>query len=634
MVPTIAQPLIEQATFDGWAPDPDDTFQDPSLLKDVSNLLPDLGESSALVTRLGYSVFKDLAVSGHYIKHIWHFQLSGVGYLMCVVAKDAAEANNVQVWAVTIESVPVATRVDTSGVTWANPDKNHWGMSIQHVFYGGSPGNEVYSWDGTTWDATANMGTFDTLVDNITPGAGELARDFAFKSKQRVTFNGDVFTPVHGIRYDKWVDTSHYTIGQRVSLKVSIGGYTYWRSYRCILNHDPTLASTEPGVGSDWKLYWQKVRLPLPQNEDSETSDKWYFVPIAPGSSVAQWHADRFWIRYDGQGDKSRLLYSAPIKPEKHEDVPDVVFDMTDFRPGNDNEGPGGGWLPFNDGAQEGVIEALWSYGPYLLVFKRQSTWTLTGFSEENFNVRRLSRHVGAVGPQCVVELDGLVYFLSDDGLYVTDGTAVEEVQGLGRVRSTLTARIDSMHAEGAAGNRRDPQMWVMDGQIWIALPVAGAVLTLVYDVGGQSFWKTNLPAQAAHMARAEGIPALYFAAPSSTEIRKYGTNKDGASTEIAWTLRTTWWPFGVLRQERRIRRVWAVVKGVMTFTLSAFREWDESTAVTATRVVAGSNPTHIEGKWLADTRAIQLVLSSTKAPARVYGLAVHTEPRRIRYHN
>jgi hypothetical protein len=279
------------------------------------------------------------------------------------------------------------------------------------------------------------------------------------------------------------------------------------------------------------------------------------------------------------------------------------------------------------------VVEAAWSYGPYLLIFKRQSVWALTGFADENFNVRRLSRHVGAVGPQCVVELDGLVYFLSDDGLYVTDGTAVEEVKGLGRVRQTLIARIDLMHAEGAAGNRRDPQMWVMDGQIWIALPKGGTYITVVYDPRLQSFWQTNLPVQAAHMARAEGIPNLYFAA-ASTEVRKYSTDKDGTSTEIAWNLRTTWWPFGVLRQERRIRRVWAVVKGVMTYTLSAFREWDESTAVTATRVVGGTNPTHIEGKWLADSRAVQLVLSSTKAPARVYGLAVHTEPRRIRYHN
>lgn len=629
MVPTIAQPLIEQATFDGWAPDPDDTFQDPGLLKDVLNLLPDVGESSALMTREGYEVFVDLAVSGHYIKHIWHFLFEGQAYLICVVAKDAAEANNVQVWSVKIPET-TAVRIDDVGVTWANPDKNHWGLSVQHVFYGGSPGNEVYSWnpdDG--WDPVANSGTFDTVVDNTTPGAGEVARDFAFKGRQRVTYNGDLFSPVHSIRFDKWVDTSHYVIGMRVSIKNN--AENYWRSFRCIENHDPSVAATEPGVGVDWKLYWQKVRLPLPQNDDGETSDKWYFVPKAPGSSVAVWHGDRFWIRYDGQGDKSRMLYSAPIQPEKHADVPDVTFDMTDFRPGNDTDGPGGGWLSFNDGAHEGVVEAAWSYGSYLLIFKRQSVWTLTGFADENFNVRRLSRHVGAVGPQCVVELDGLVYFLSDDGLYVTDGTAVEEVKGLGRVRQTLIARIDDMHAEGAAGNRRDPQMWVMDGQIWIALPLDGAYLTVVYDARLQSFWKTDLPVQAAQVARAEGIPSLFFA-DASTEVRKYGTDQDDG-VDIAWTLRTTWWPFGVLRQERRIRRVWAVVKGTMTYTLSAFREWNESTAVTAARVVAGSDPTHIEGKWLADSRAVQLVLSSTKAPARVYGLAVHTEPRRIRYH-
>lgn len=628
MPAVLAQPLIEQAQWSGWAPDPDDTFEDPSLLVDVLNLLPDLGESDALVTRKGFAQFVDTAVAGgHYIKHIRHFLYQGTAYLILVLSDDTNAANNVQLWAVNMDAV-TAARIDTAGRNWAKPDKNHWGLSIQETFYGGSPGNEVYSWnpdDG--WNAAANTATFDTVVDSTSPGAGEVARDYAFKDRERVEYNSKLFSPVSGIRFDKWTDESHYQVGQRVSKKGS-----YWRSYRCIAAHDPATAATEPDVGASWKDYWQRVRLPLPQNADNETSKKWYFVPKAPGSSVAQWHADRLWIRYDGQGDKSRVLYSAPVKPEKHADVPDTVFDMTDFRPGDDNSGPGGGWLPFNDGAHEGVVEALWSYNSYLLVFKRQSIWTLSGASDETFTVRRLSRHVGAVGPDCVVELDGLVYFLSDDGLYVTDGTAVEPVEGMERIRQTLVARIDDMHAEGAAGNRRDPVVWTYNSMVWCALPVDGDTLTLVYDPRSKTFWRLNLPVLAAQTARSEGTQHVYFAKPTGTAVQLYSTNKDGNS-EIAWSMSTAWWPFGVHHQERRVRRVWAVVKGAMTYTLLQYRNWTRASAVaTSTAVVAATTPTYIEGKWQEDSHAIALKLSSTKAPAVVYGMAVDTEPRRVRY--
>lgn len=655
----VAPDVIEQSDFNGgYAPDIESTGTEPGVLPDMLNLLPDTGGSDALVTRKGFKRLREelAGLSTHYVKHIWPFRGNNTSYLICVLSDDSSSANNVRLYAIDLDDNSVE-RIDTAGRVWENADRNHWGMGIQEVFYGGSPGNDVYSWDPSdgTWDAEANIGDYDTLVDNTSPSSGEVARDFAFKTKHKVMFNGDVYTPAKGIRYDEWENGQAYIVGDRVSIKISVGGKTYWRSYRCIAAHDAVTADNRPGDGTSYTDVWKKVRLPLPNDDDDETSDKWYFVPIAPGTSVAQWHADRLWLRFDGQGDKSRVLYSAPVHPEKGQDVPDVVFNMKDFAPGNDIRGPGGGWIPFNDGRQEGVVEAMWSYGPYLIVFKRQATWVVTGNSEESFQVRRLSRHVGAVGPDCVVELNGIVYFLSDDGLYVTDGVSVEPVPGNAKVMKTLEARIDAMHAEGAAGNLRDPSVWTWDDMVWMALPCDSQTeksLTLVYDPKRQSFYKTNLPVLCGSRARHEGIPKLYFSAPDSYSTRDlvyvydhddstvggFDTDDTGldtyASTDIAWHARTAWWPFGLLRQQRRIRRVWAVVKGIMTHTITAYRDWDTSGSVAATATaVSDADPQHIEGEWFADSHAVSFKVSSTKAPAAFYGVAVQTQRRRERYH-
>lgn len=652
-MPFVTAPnLVEQTDFNGgWAPDIEETGTEPNVLPDMLNLLPDVGGSDALVTRRGFKRVREelFGASTHYVKHIFAYRNSTSNYLICVVSNDTAAADNVRLYAIDLNDLSVA-RIDTAGVTWSNPDRPHWGMTIQEVFYGGSPGNNVYSWDGSTWDATANTGTFDTLVDSITPGANEVARDFAFKGDETITYSGDQYTPAKGIRFPKWESDQAYVIGERVSYKTAIGGQTYWRSYRCIANN----TGVEPGVTSGWGTSWQRIRLPLPVNADGETSSKWYFVPVAPGSSVAIWHANRFWIRYDGQGDKSRVLYSAPTEPEKGQDVPDVVFDMTDFQPGNDIKGPGGGWIPFNDGAHEGVVEAMWSYGPYLMVFKRQATWVMTGQSEETFNVRRLSRHVGAVSTKSVVELNGLVYFLSDDGLYVTDGTAVEPVEGMHRVRETLVARIDAMHAEGAAGNLREPEVWTWDDMVWFSLPDDDATeeeLTWVYDPKRAAFYKLDLPVLAACTARHKGVRKFFFSAPDTYSLRDLVYQYDHvdavssgfynddtgvdtyAAQDIPWHARSAWLPFGVIPEQRRIRRTWALVKGVMTHTIKTYRDWASTEISTEDRAVTNTVATHIEGEWVPDARSIQLRVSSTKSPAALYGFAVDTQPRRIRYH-
>jgi hypothetical protein len=662
-MPVETMPLtIEQSDFlGGWAPDGENASTSPDVLLDVMNLLPDRNTGS-LQARKGFKRLREELgdLTTHTVRSIHQYRSGSAAYLIVVtcLTSGAAAANNVRVYAITLSDLTVS-RIDTAGVTWDNPLERHWGVTVDGKYYGGSKGNTMYSWDGTTWDADATSATRRAIVDDTDAGVDtttEYARDFAWSGKELGTYNGGTFKPNKSIRYDAWESGEHYSKGAKVSLKGTWDtGVTYWKSFKCIKDHTadatnkPQLGTGSPGV------YWEKVKLPLPQDEDSETRDSWSFVPTAAETSIATWHGERLFMRYDGHGDNSRVLYSKPVRPEKGEDVPGVTWDPTDFSPSDTIQGVGGGWLSFNDGKHTGAITALKSYGSYLIVFKRRAVWALSGLDDDTWTVRRIARGVGCVGPDAIAEHDGLVYFLSDDGLYVTDGTAAKPVPGTEKVQAWLRDRMDSALLQ-AATDKRYPDVWAYEGFIWFSIPDSSAStsdlkhVTMVYDPATESFWRTNLPVLCAKPFRVEGVTRLAFGAPSTYAtardlVYEYDhasaayVDDDGAASygtsSYTWLLQTAWWNFSTFRQDRRIRRVWAIVKGATTFTLAAYRNWETSVAETKDIAVTGTVATHIEGEWMADSHAISLKLSaSTGGVANsVLGLAVDTEPRRTRYH-
>src|ERR1044072_4331184 len=221
MTGLITQPnLIEQSDFGGgWSPDGEDVTTDPTVLLDVLNLLPDLNTGS-LAARPGFTrLLEELTGgSGRFGRKVFHF-VAGFQqphFLIVITAKDAAAANNVKVFAIDL-TAGAAQRIDTVGTTWDNPTKPHWGVAISKVWYGGSQGNTMYSWDPTTWDVgtsdngdwTADESTqnFKTLVGGVEASIDtdtQYGRDYAFTGRERVLYGGDAYSPNRHIRYDTW----------------------------------------------------------------------------------------------------------------------------------------------------------------------------------------------------------------------------------------------------------------------------------------------------------------------------------------------------------------------------------------------------------------------------------------------
>lgn len=668
-MPFVTAPnLIEQSDFTkGWAPDPEVVSLEPEYLLDTKNLLPD-PVSGSLVTRRGFkrlaSEFVDL--SGHRVQQLYSFHSRFSGsrhdYIIAIVSTGASATDNVRLYALNVTdptSVSV-TRMDTAGVNWANPKSLHWGMSIQGKWYGGVKGEPMYSWDpsGPTWDDEAGVKAtwLDWVNDDgasVDYPASEYPKDYAWKGSERVLKGGDYYSPRKSIRYDTWESGERYSKGQRVSRKDDYGAVEYWVSFKCVTDHTAD-SSNKPGDGDgggSWTTYWDKVRLASPTNDDSDVADDWDLVPVAAETSVAEWHANRLWLRYDGSGEQDRVQFSAPTKNKHGQDIATLEFDATDFVPGNDANGPGGGWINFNHGSKTGVVTALKSFGQYLVVWKRQATWVLTGFSEATFNVRQLAGGIGTFSKESVAEHDGLLYFASEDGLYVTDGTTVEPVEGMDVIRDWWTARVGPIFTN--ADETQYPRCWEWGPYIFTSFNgyADDNYVTVAYHPETASFWYTNLPVRDVTKSFQNKTEQLFFCTDpnygdGSLLVQQYdhataadtddsGNETAGTASEIAWHVRTGWWPFGLLREQRRIRRVWAVVKGVaQTFTLVAYRDWVESAAETTTLASTTTTPQHMEGEWFADSHAVSFKLSGTKGAAVVYGIAVDTEPRRHRYHS
>ena len=642
--------LIEKSDFTGgWAPDGVTDSEDPSLLVDALNVLLDRN-TGALQARPGFRRLRDALAASFYIKQVFFFGGAGDERLICVLTDESANANNVQLWAVNLIT-PAAARFDTTGVTWDNPTKMFWFQSIDGILYGGSQGNKMFSWDLTTYNADAATGNWKTLVTATgvsVDTATEYGRDYAFRGKEHVIYGTDIFIPNRSVRYDAYEDGERYQKEDKVTVS---NGY-YKVSYRCVQNHVAVVATNGP-LADTAHDFWQKKRLPLPRNDDDEVSDAWTFVPAAAETSVAMWFADRLFLRFDGHGDKSRAQYSAPVKPDKDEDIANVSWNPKDWAPGSDMRGQGGGWLPFNDGSKGGVITAMRPFGQYGIVFKREAVWVLSGSDDTTWTVRRLARGRGCVGSQATLELDGLVYFLSDDGLYVTDGTAVEPVKGLEKVQRWFRTRMDSSVLQSRTDGH-EPCLFHWNGFVGISIPdvsqtaAADRSVTVFYDPATSSFWKTNLPVLHAKNFRDKGVEKLAFARSpaSATDDRSIpyifdmstaaGVDDTGAAvaayTPITWHLQTGFLAFSTKREQRRVRRTWWVVKGAVNFTIKVFKDWATSATTMAARAGAATT-SHIEGTVVPDSHSVSMYLSGDEAPASILGYAIDTQPRRDRYH-
>ena len=505
----------------GYAPDSPEGGLDVSQTPEVVNLLPERNSGGVEIrkgfARLGAGRIDE---SGYFIRHLNYYEVIDNAerkrYLIAILSDGSANPDNVMVYAYSLDDDSF-TRVDDTGRTWTNPKAEHWYAVIEGTYYGGTRGDRPYSWHPTDgWDDDPTTPNARTWVDDINAGvnpATEFARDYAFKKGQKVAFNGsaaDFYSAARDIRFKTWEDGQHYDKGERVSVRISIGGSTYWRSYKCIAGHDAVTADNRPGDGTDEADFWKKVRLQNIEDSENETTSDWFVNPIPRKASVGAWHGYRLWVRSDNDSHWTELQYSAPAKPEKGEDIANLTWDPRDWAFQEDFDGNGGGRLPvpFNGGD---AIRALYSYGQYFIIAGRWQTFVLIGLDENSWTLRELGKG-GCVNPSGITEHAGLVYMLSPAGtIYVTDGTAIDEVPGIEKVRKALKAKVDQVLL-GVDDYNFQPYLKSYGRFLLISFPdFDGTDETWAYDPETQSFWVLDIPIQAMATGVAQRAQRLYF---------------------------------------------------------------------------------------------------------------------------
>lgn len=102
--------------------------------------------------------------------------------------------------------------------------------------------------------------------------------------------------------------------------------------------------------------------------------------------------------------------------------------------PTNPNFSGAGAWpaantISVNPGDGESII-ALAEYNDSIIIFKETSTWILytDGSPTTGWQLKKLSEAIGCVGSFTPRVIGSLLYFLSSDGVYRTDGTTFEEI--------------------------------------------------------------------------------------------------------------------------------------------------------------------------------------------------------------
>jgi hypothetical protein len=121
-------------------------------------------------------------------------------------------------------------------------------------------------------------------------------------------------------------------------------------------------------------------------------------------------------------------------------------------------------------------------------------------------------------------------------------------------------------------------------------------------------------------------------------DVQEIPSDDNGAfeytSNTIGWLARLSWFPFGVLREVRRIRKIWAQVRGNVITTLRGFRNYsDDAVFSVDAQAAEGVSTSFFEGRKMPDAYAVSVSVEGVGSPASFIGAAIDTQPRRVEYH-
>lgn len=199
-------------------------------------------------------------------------------------------------------------------------------------------------------------------------------------------------------------------------------------------------------------------------------------------------------------------------------------------------------------------ITCLLKFVDDLLVFKNRSIHALKGTSLDDFSMHEISAYVGCVGPRAAVVHDLKVYFVSEYGLYASNGMNVLNISEM--VIPDTWNDINKTYIEKAA-------VTAWGDLIWVSIPYDNSSvnnLVLVYDPKQQSFWPMTGIGVSCYAyyndGSGEGVQ-LYGGDPSLgyVVVQDTGHEDNGVAIDAYW--KGKYFDMGLPEIEKKARKVY-----------------------------------------------------------------------------
>ncbi len=189
-----------------------------------------------------------------------------------------------------------------------------------------------------------------------------------------------------------------------------------------------------------------------------------------------------------------------------------------------------------------------------LLIFKNRSMHVLKGSMMEDFTLREITNLVGCAGPMASTVYQGNVYFISEKGLYVSNGATVQNISDIIIPDTWKLVNIDYLHRATVT---------VVGDRIWFTLPYDGSEinnLTLVYDISMQAIFPMEGIKASCYAHYNEGTTEGDRLFSGDTEdgfinIQNEGTEDFGSSVNAYW--RGKFFDMGRAEIEKKTRDIY-----------------------------------------------------------------------------
>lgn len=304
-----------------------------------------------------------------------------------------------------------------------------------------------------------------------------------------------------------------------------------------------------------------------------------------PILSMITFHKDR--LMGVAASDRNRLVFSeAPGKPES-EPVDERWYKYW----------PVTGFDYFPAPKTGSPITGIVSFQDSLVVFTQNSKFIYGGSDRGNFNIRQSTGAKGAIGPRGIVADENFIYFVSDDGFYVFNGSKDENI---------TEDRIQPLFDGCPRKDEISPVVWKNKIRWYMASETSTVNdICPIFNPGLGGEWEMDLDTFVDR--------AIYFDdADDNSELLEFSShyampmlaeqNYHSLGAPIDFEYRLKYDSFGVPAQKKRLRRYFPILQGVdNSFKINLMMDKDFEDSPRSKEVLLAVNGSTVGGFNIGD---------------------------------